>query len=106
MQEHIVMKSLSCQNTNFEEYFKKLNEARKDDLSAEYTDFIYDLVNNLCLMYFEGNRFHFTHRSFQEYFCALYFSKQKDKTLKAIGDSLKKSVSVILVTKLSICFMT
>lgn len=74
----------------FEEYFKKLNEARKDDLSAEYTDFIYDLVNNLCLMYFEGNRFHFTHRSFQEYFCALYFSKQKDKTLKAIGDFFEK----------------
>lgn len=37
-------------------------------------------------MYYESNRYHFTHRSFQEYFCALYFSKQKDKTLKAIGD--------------------
>ena len=74
----------------FEEYYKKLNEARKDDLSAEYTDFIYDLVNNLCLMYYEGNRYHFTHRSFQEYFCALYFSKQKDKTLKAIGDFFEK----------------
>lgn len=70
----------------FEDYFKKLKEAQKENLLVEYTDFIYDLVNNLCLMYYESNRYHFTHRSFQEYFCALYFSKQKDKTLKAIGN--------------------
>ena len=37
-------------------------------------------------MFYENGKYHFTHRSFQEYFCALYFSKQKDKTLKAIGD--------------------
>ena len=37
-------------------------------------------------MFYENGKYHFTHRSFQEYFCALYFSKQKDKNLKRIGD--------------------
>lgn len=45
-----------------------------------------DLCGNLCLMYYESGKYHFTHRSFQEYFCALYFSKQKDRTLEGIGD--------------------
>ena len=44
------------------------------------------LCDNLCLMYFESGKYHFTHRSFQEYFCALFFSKQKDRTLEGIGD--------------------
>lgn len=37
-------------------------------------------------MFYEGGKYHFTHRSFQEYFCAVYFSKQKDKYLQQIGD--------------------
>ena len=37
-------------------------------------------------MYFESGKYHFTHRSFQEYFCTLYFSKQKDKHLESIAD--------------------
>lgn len=45
-----------------------------------------DLTKALCLMYYESTKYHFTHRSFQEYFCALYFSKQKDKSLGAIGN--------------------
>ena len=40
----------------------------------------------MCLMFYESQKYHFIHRSFQEYFCAVYFSKQKDKNLKRIGD--------------------
>ena len=37
-----------------------------------------DLTANLCLMYFEGGKYKFIHRSFQEYFCALLLSKGFD----------------------------
>lgn len=70
----------------FDKYFTQMNEPKKDGNNADASDFRHDLVNNLCLMYYESNRYHFTHRSFQEYFCALYFSKQKDKFLQKIGD--------------------
>ena len=71
-------------------YFDKLN-IRKKDGYPEFTadDFIYDLQNNLCLLYHESGKYHFTHRSFQEYFCALYFSHQKDKALERIGESFE-----------------
>lgn len=52
--------------------------------SAE--NFIYDLTVNLCIMYNESLKYHFTHRSFQEYFCALFFSKQTDEDLKTVAD--------------------
>ena len=71
----------------FDKYYENLNERKKvDDFNTSPEDFLYDLCSNMCLMYSESGKYHFTHRSFQEYFCALYFSKQKDKTLKTIGD--------------------
>lgn len=73
--------------TEFANYYRALKEREKaHDNSTTAEEFLYDLCSNMCLMYFESGKYHFTHRSFQEYFCALYFSKQKDKYLKSIGD--------------------
>lgn len=69
------------------EYFGRLNTLqRRNDMNATAENFITDLRDNLCLVYYENDKYHFTHRSFQEYFCALCFSKQKDKDLPDIGD--------------------
>ena len=71
----------------FVKYYDSLKEREKaNDMTSNASDYLYDLISNMCLMYFESGKYHFTHRSFQEYFCALYFSKQKDKNLKNIGD--------------------
>ncbi|WP_373898861.1 NACHT domain-containing NTPase [Haloimpatiens sp. FM7315] len=71
----------------FTNYYKKLSERKKyNDQTTNVIDYLYDLCSNMCLMYFESGKYHFTHRSFQEYFCALYFSKQKDKHLESIAD--------------------
>lgn len=65
-------------------YFSDLKS--KFSLYAKSTDdFIFDVCSNLCVMYLESNRYSFIHRSFQEYFCARYFSRQKDKNLERIG---------------------
>ena len=69
-----------------EKYFEDLSERKKDGVRFDVSDFIYDLTSNMCLLFYESGKYHFTHRSFQEYFCALYFSKQKDKNLQRIGD--------------------
>ena len=70
----------------FDKYFNEMNEHTKSPSRVTASDFRDDLVENMCLMYYESGKYHFTHRSFQEYFCALYFSGQKDRTLGAIGD--------------------
>ena len=77
------------------DYFDKLSIRKKsDDSTFGVEDFIYDLRHNLCLLYRESGKYHFTHRSFQEYFCALYYSKQKDRTLYQIGQSFERRKGV------------
>jgi hypothetical protein len=77
--------------TEFADYYYKLKErAKTGDDATKAEDFLFDLCSNMCLMFFESGKYHFTHRSFQEYFCASYFSKQKDKNLRAIGDFFEK----------------
>ncbi len=55
-------------------------------IDATSRDFLADLTDNLCIMYKEGERYYFIHRSFQEYFCAVFFSTRMDDKLKKIGD--------------------
>ena len=77
----------------FEKYFNELRERQKGLEEVTASDFRDDLVGNMCLMFYESGKYHFTHRSFQEYFCALYFSKQKDRTLGHIGDFFENKKS-------------
>lgn len=63
-----------------DQYFRPL--VRKYSLqNVSVDDFIYDLINNLCLMYQDGLNYGFIHRSFQEYFCAKFFNAQLDELL-------------------------
>ena len=80
--------------TEFKKYFEELEEKnRYEDEKVNASAFLQDLRENMCLLYYEGAKYHFTHRSFQEYFCAVFFSKQKDKTLAKIGDMFEKRSS-------------
>lgn len=44
-----------------------------------------DFVSGVCMLYKDGERYYFVHRSFQEYFCARAFKKQKPEKLAEIG---------------------
>ena len=70
-----------------ERYFDEtLDSLDQKDVGFSWKDFLDDLKDNLCLLYYESNKYHFVHRSFQEYFAACYFAKQKDDDLWAIAD--------------------
>ena len=73
------------------EYFEKAKELFVGTLDARATDFITDVKDNICLMYFEDARYHYIHRSFQEYFTALYFSKINDDKLPRVAEFVNKT---------------
>ena len=50
------------------------------------SDFMEDLCINLCMMEHDGEKYYFTHRSFQEYFCAVFLSEQMDEDLAKVGE--------------------
>lgn len=72
----------------FEFYYQKLNTPYSKSVLPE--DFMYDLCYSLCLMYLESGKYYFTHRSFQEYFSAVFLSKQKDSVISKLGDFFEK----------------
>lgn len=60
------------------------SEAQANGVTSQ--DFLTDITDNLCIMYREGNKYHFIHRSFQEYFTARYLATNYDGDLKDVGD--------------------
>ena len=63
-----------------EEIFKKFPPRIKKILNIG--NFIHDLENCLCVLYKEGNRYKFSHRSFQEYFVAYFLNIQTDSKMR------------------------
>lgn len=82
---------LEFDEMSFSSYMKKAlkgSYAEQQGVSAH--DFLLDLTDNLCIMYREGNKYFFIHRSFQEYFAAVYFASEYDAKLYNVGMFFEK----------------
>lgn len=73
------------------QYFNDMVLVQEEHPEFTWKDFMDDLVDCLCLMYEEGQKYHFIHRSIQEFFCACYFSNLPDSALPDIGDFFEKT---------------
>lgn len=75
----------------FTAYMKKvLKGASPEHQNIAPRDFLLDLTDNLCIMYREGEHYYFIHRSFQEYFAAVYFASEYDANLSKVGSFFEK----------------
>lgn len=75
----------------FESYFRSLKSIEwLDNGKMNLENFIYDACHSACLMYEEGQTYHFLHRSFQEYFFADYYSHKDEKTLRKLSNYLRQ----------------
>lgn len=68
-----------------DELYRYVGEISKRTSSFNVKDFIFDLLNSLCVMHIEGTEYCFTHRSFQEYFTAFFLQDQPDTIFKKLG---------------------
>ena len=65
-------------------FLKKVSKSINTvDFDAE--NYILDLVNSICVLYKEGVSYKFTHRSFQEYFTAIFLRDLSDQSMKKMG---------------------
>ena len=67
-------------------YFQEVIEANELDTTPEA--FIEDVTGKICLIYKDGGKYYFIHRSFQEYFVAYFFSRQLEQRFDAVLDIL------------------
>lgn len=82
---------LEFDEISFSSYMKKVlkgSYAEKQGVTPH--DFMLDLTDNLCIMYREGSEYYFIHRSFQEYFAAVYFASEYDAKLYKVGMFFEK----------------
>jgi len=70
----------------------KLKIGFKDKFKAQ--DFLTDLKNKVCVIVLDGLKYHFAHRSFQEYFAACYARNLDDKIQsQAVVEWIKRNGS-------------
>lgn len=67
-------------------YFQEVIEA--NELGTTPEAFIEDVTGKICLIYEDGGKYYFIHRSFQEYFVAYFFSRQLEQRFGAVLDIL------------------
>lgn len=84
---HFCFKSFLKEQFSFSEsdlitYFT--DAGKKLDINFNPLYIISDLVKNVCMFVKEGLKYTFIHRSFQEYFAAVYTTKLTDKEQKSI----------------------
>ncbi|MBR0959357.1 NACHT domain-containing protein [Bradyrhizobium japonicum] len=85
--DFVTLLSAFCASSYVSEHFSMreselefhLAKAKKlTDLKARPEDFLRDMTSATSLLILEGNAYRFAHRSFQEYFCALYVLSLSD----------------------------
>lgn len=69
-------------------YFQEVIEANELDTTPEA--FIKDVTGKICLIYKDGGKYYFIHRSFQEYFVAYFFSRQLEQRYGAVLDIFQR----------------
>lgn len=73
---------------SYDDLVVALNRIPVDKVVFEVNNYIYDLVNALCVLYREGLSYKFTHRSFQEYFVAFFLKELPDESMKQLGKQI------------------
>lgn len=81
---------LEFSERSFASYMDKVINRIPGGCGIRARDFLLDLTENLCIMYCEGEKYYFIHRSFQEYFAAVHFATDYDEKLTKIGDFFEK----------------
>lgn len=74
-----------------DELISTLKKVKLNNIEFNIENIIFDLVNSICMLCRDGLDFCFVHRSFQEYFTAIF--------LKELSDSNMKQMSLQLIKK-------
>lgn len=73
-----------------DEIISILNKINNSIEKFDPEKYVFDLVNSICVLYKEGLDYKFTHRSFQEYFTAIFLKELSDPNMQKLGTELVK----------------
>jgi hypothetical protein len=82
--------AFSFDETLIREYLKRSVEISK--IGVEVDSLLRDLLESVCLIQRDGIYYNFSHRSFQEYFCAYFISRSSDSEAYRAAEKLAHRV--------------
>ncbi len=65
-----------------------LKKVKKHNIEFDIEKYIYDLINSVCVLYKDGLNYKFSHRSFQEYFSAVFLKELSDEKMNELSKQL------------------
>ena len=74
----------------YEELREIMKQIKIPRVEFEVDNYIIDLENSLCVIFKDGIKYTFSHRSFQEYFSAVFLKELSDDNLQKYGVQLIK----------------
>ncbi len=75
---------------SYDELSFVLKKVKVNNIIFDPLHIIYDLINSVCVLYKDGLNYKFTHRSFQEYFVAVFLKELSDDNMNKLGVELVK----------------
>ena len=75
----------------YDELLENFKRCNISNITFDVENYVYDIVNSICLLHKDGETYKFTHRSFQEYFTAIF--------LKELSDDNMKKFALVLIEK-------
>ncbi len=72
----------------YDELHSILTKVKVSNIDFEPINVIYDLTSSICVLYKDGTNYKFTHRSFQEYFTAVFLKELPDSNMNKMGVEL------------------
>lgn len=75
---------------SYDDLVSFMKKSKINNLEFDIDAMIDDLINSVCVIYKDGLNYRFTHRSFQEYFTAIFLKELSDESLKKMGLELIK----------------
>lgn len=77
----------------YDELLAFLKKVKIENLTFDIESIIDDLTNSICVIYKDGLNYRFAHRSFQEYFTAIFLKELSDENLCKMGLGMIKKDS-------------
>lgn len=75
---------------SYDDLVQILEQSKICKVDFDINSYIFDLINSLCVLYKEGLNYKFAHRSFQEYFTAVFLKELSDESMKQISMEMIK----------------
>ena len=85
-----------------EKFLTHIRRAAEDcEVTINPDDYAYDIVSNVCMIMRDGLDLHFIHRSFQEYFAAIYIIRYRGPDLFGVANKVLEGIIFNDVAKMA-----